>query len=249
MIQSAEAEQVIHTHKLALRDIAEAKRAKDRFAQLKKAEAHPKVAEVAQEKMWRNQMKEARTSQERAKVVDEGIKEAIVKYPEQAEQIRKEGESLKGAFEELKEKVKGSPTSSNANGPRKVADEAIQFIRGIQDKIENLLKKIPVIGRTPIGRDLVSGGIIAILEEIEDRTGVNLHVGKVGTLLFGRARSGGLGLIFRGWGKELAREQIINYKVSEAKSQYLSNDNSERAKFPKQSKSIQKKALESIRAS
>lgn len=105
MIKSAEAEQTIHTHKLALRDIGEAKRARDRFSQLQKVEGKPKVASVAEEKMWRNQMQNARSEQARAQVIEEGVQEIAAKHPEQAQAILQEGEKLKEEVNQIFRKI------------------------------------------------------------------------------------------------------------------------------------------------
>lgn len=234
MIQSVESEKIIHNHKLALREINETKKARDRFTQLKKVEAKPKVSNVAQEKMWKNQMKEARTSQERAKVIDEGIKETAAKHPEQAEQIHKEGEKLKEATEDILGK---------AHGPSVKPKDAFAYAKDLAEKLAKFRSDYPRLAK--YGQEILVGVLAALYDDIKKEYDLAVTSGAIISASLGRPGKAWVRVI----SNQITRKILKEWHISKAKDQYLSNDNEERAKFMKQSPSIRKKAIDELRAS
>ncbi len=101
MIQSAEAEKTIQNRRFGLREMAERHKAEERFKQIKKDGAKPEVGKVAQERMWKTRIEEAKTPEARSKVIDEGIEQIASEHPEQANKIRAEGAKLKDSVEDL----------------------------------------------------------------------------------------------------------------------------------------------------
>ncbi len=234
MIESAEAEQVIHNHKLAIREINETKKASDRFSQLKQGPKEPKVSQVANEKMWRNQIREARTSQERAKVIDEGVEQAAKAHPDQADKILKEGQSLKKEADSLFENVRG-----------KIPDpkQAKDFSKKVSESIMNFKMTYPKLAR--YGQEILVGVATAVYDDIKKEYDLPIGAGTIASAVLGNSR----GAWIRVMTNQITKAALKKWHVSKAKDQYLSNDPVERRKWMKQPESVKRKAKKEIRAS
>lgn len=243
MVQSAEAEKVIQNRRFGLREMAERHKAQQRFKQLGKAEGKPEVKKVAQEKMWKERLVEAKSPEARSQVVDDGIEQIASKDPKNAEKIRAEGQKLKEGVEDLfKQKPpKSPPPLPSDKGAKNSAREAYEYLKKIQDKIESLLKKVPVLGQYELGRDIIAGAISAGIDEANKELGLNIPVGQLTTLIFGRGGKGGYRVFVRNFAKKQTQEFIRSLKVKRARDAFKKKDSKKFFSYPK---SIQKEAKE-----
>lgn len=250
MIESAEAEKKIHYHKFGLREMAERHKATERFKQLQKAEGKPAVKQVAQEKMWKSRIQEAKTPEARAQVIDEGVEQIAAKDPKNAEKIKAEGETLKESINQPKSPPphpKKPPEPPLPKGEEifkgKSADEAAKkaknILRDFQNFMDNLLKKVPIIGKSQIGRDLITGAFTALWDEFRKEYDVPMSGSVVVAATLGRAKGSGTRVI----GNQLAKWAIKEYKIQRAESLYRNLKSKEFYEYPP---SIRKEAEKRI---
>ncbi len=229
MIESAEAEQTIHNHKLALREINETKKASDRFSTLTKSEKSPKV-----EKVWKDQFKEAKTPAERGKVIDEGVEQAAKSHPEQAEKIAKEGEKLKSEAESILDKVHG-----NIPEPK----SAKEFAKSIAESIMNFKMAFPQLAR--YGQEILVGVATGIYDDVKKEYDLPIGSGTIASAVLGRGRDAWIRVLTN----QITKKALKKWHVHNAKDQYLSNDPEKRRKWMNQPESVKRKAKKELRGS
>jgi len=101
MIESAEAEKIIHRHKMGLRQMSETHKANERFKKIQASEKKTASSKVAQEKMWKGRFDQAKTAEERASVINEAVDQMARENPALEKELRAEGERLKEKIENL----------------------------------------------------------------------------------------------------------------------------------------------------
>jgi len=257
MIESAEAEKKIHYHKFGLREMAERHKATERFKQLQKAEGKPAVKEVAQQKMWKTRIQEAKTPEARAQVIDEGVEKIAAKDPKNAEKVKAEGETLKESVDEMfgrKEPKSPPPPPKKPPEPPlpkgeelfkgksadEVAKKAKNILRDFQNFMDNLLKKVPIIGKSQIGRDLMTGAFTALWDEFRKEYDVRMSGSVVVAATLGRAKGSGTRVL----GNQLAKWAIKEYKIYRAESLYRNLKSKEFYEYPPSiRKEAEKRAL------
>jgi len=246
MIKSAEAENAIHRHKIGLREISNRHRAQERFGRLRKAEGGEKTAQVAREKMWKDQIQEATSPQERARVFEEGIEQAAAENPKHAEQIKKEGSGLHEAFEKVKAETENLNASKVKEAPnaQEAAKRAKNGFNRFVNNFKDLKSNFPYIWRTQAGRDFITGITIALVDEGLDLIGIELPIGTstLASIILGR--SGGARAGFRVAGNSIAKAAVREWKIHNAKKYYEGNSMEDEEKFSSYSPSIRKQAAQ-----
>lgn len=256
MVESAEAEAIIHKHNFGLRQMSERHKAKERMAHFKKIQESPKVKQSAQEKMWKERIKESyKNPEERAKVIDEAVEEiaAKEKSPETAKKIHTEKESLKESVnvaekegESLGETLKKVKESEESLG--KKSKSAYESFKKFGEKIDNLLKKVPVLGSSPIGRNVIIGVVSGMYDAINQEYKI-LPFATAGQVLAPFIGRGGLiGGGIRGFAsratKEWAEDQFKEDKIRQAEKAYRRHDDKALLKYsPKVKKEARQRAF------
>lgn len=262
MIKSAEAEKTIQNRRFGLREMAERHKAQERFKKLQKDGAKPEVSKVAQEKMWKGRMEEAKTAEERAAVVDDAVEQVANEQPEKAARIRDEGEKLKDSIENLfkpreskappsvkGEKTRmgdghkkppppppeapsagkgaGIPSKEEILGKPKSAAEAakngLNYLRDIQKKIDDMLSKIPIIGKYWFVRDMIFGAVSVGFDLLHKETDFPFTGADAVSVIAGRPGYGGLRHIARKFGKEATKWGIKWFKELMEVRSYLAS--------------------------
>lgn len=240
MIKSAEAENAIHRHKIALREISNRQKAQERFARLKKAEGGDKTSKLARERMWKERIEEGRTPQERAQVIDEAVEQIAIENPKASDQIKKEGGKLGEAFKKVREEAeKLNPDSvKKASNAKDAAKKARNMFDKLIDDISAFRSNFPYIWRTDLGKDLIFGIAGAIWDEVKKEVDMPLTSGSI-IALMGGGRYGRYGR--RQVINQIAKWGIAEWQIGKAKAAYERNDEAEFSKF---TSSIRKKARE-----
>lgn len=260
MIQSAEAEKTIQNRRFGLREMAERHKAHERFKKLEKAEGKPEHGKVAQERMWKSRISEAKTPQERAKVIGEGVEQIAAENPKQAERIRVEGEKLKESVEDLfkKKPPEEMPSSGGQKPPPKppkppeaplpsgeemfkgrTANDAVKKGKKHFEKfaadIRALRDSFPYIWHTSLGRDLIAGvGVAAFDEFLAKDLDLPFTASAVVSATLGRGRAG-----TRVISNMATKWAIRKWRLGEAEDAFRKKD---AKKFKSYTPSIQKAA-------
>jgi len=239
LIEQTEAERTIHRHKLGLRETAERHKAQERFKELEPKEGKPKVGKVAQEKMWRQRIEEIKSPQGRAKVSEDLIEEAAQANPKQAEKIRSEKRGLNEALddlakkqEQIKEKVSSTPKSS-----KEAKEVATETIENWHKSFQDLLRKVPVLGKTQLGRDAMIGIISGLVDEVKKEYDIPFTTSSMIAATLGRAT----GAPIRIMANQLTKWRLKKYHVEKAAEAYRQHNEK---KFKSYSPSIRKEAKE-----
>lgn len=210
MIKQTEAEKIIHRRKLRLREMAERKRAQERLKNLKPArdskterymgsrrekikkfEEDFKNPEKNSEKIFEEAAEQAKKEKPK---LEEQIKESKQQFKEEAKKGKKAGSDLGEDLDSLKKE----------KSAKEAAKKGMHYIKKFQVWSDRLLKKIPWLGQTEIGRDVLKGMIQAALEEASRVVNLGISPGVVMSLGFGRPRGAFL---------RLATHQFIKNKI------------------------------------
>lgn len=212
-----DAENAIHRHKLALREMHQRKVAQDRFGKLTKAEGKPKVAEAAKPAIEkRAQIAERlKTSEGRAQIADDAIEEvaAKAKTPKEAEQVRAQKETLKDAIEKvhakgekIKEKVASGADTKTLPQKRK------SILNDLSDFIDSFKKGPTAFYQTRLGKDLLLGTAVPVISEILKENGIDIPANPLISAVLG---GGGLrGSGYRALFSVITKKLIETYKKS-----------------------------------
>lgn len=236
LIDSAEAENTIHRHKLALREMQQRKLASERFKKLKPSSGSEKAKEAFSQKAWKEKIESAGTPQARAKIVVEGAEEVAAQNPSNAAKIKKEGESLS---ETIKEIAEDTSKVKDLKEPAKAKSFGEAFVGDLKEFKE----KFPYFWKSRLGKDLLIGVGTASLDDIKKELDIDIPVsaGQVASLVIGR---GGRGRSIRFIVNGITKAIIKKAKINSAVDAYNQSD---MKKFNEYPASIQKKAKEKIR--
>ena len=268
MIQSADAEIIIHRKNLALREMQQRKIASERLRT--KTGIEPKDERT--QKIFRERLESAKTPQERSAVMDQEIEKMVEMVPPELQpKIEQEAQIVKQGVEDLLKvrepkappSVKGEKvgfakpqepqTASTEQGipnwrdfvgkaktPKDATKKALNWLKQLQFKTESLLRKVPVLGKYYFGRDFMIGAIGAAFDEIRKETDAPISWSDASLFIGRTGRKEGLKrLVLRKISKRIVNNAIQSYKVSQAKKAYEAHDEE---KFSKYKRSIQKKA-------
>ncbi len=182
MVDSAQAENTIHRHKLKLRQMDQRKLARERLGKTTKEVGPTKSREVAKEILSGKKSPKA--------AAEEISEEAAKKNPKNAEKIAEEAPHLEEVFEEVKkaeeelgtgakrekkatgkEETQGTKESKkakdakDAKNKKEKAKKTISVMRKLQKKVDALLSKVPILGKYPAARDVMGGLIQGLIME------------------------------------------------------------------------------------
>jgi len=239
LIDHVEAENAIHRHKIALREMNQRKLAQERLSKLKPIEAEPKVSEVAQKNIWRDRISSAKTTEGKAKVVEEAAEEAAKSDPQHAEQFSKEKEKAKEFFSKEKPYPKADDFIKKSD--KKISKEISNHLDKLKKEWESLKNSMPFFWKSRIGREFLIGVGTAIATDFGKEIGIEVPSGLTAILVgYGGKNIRGI----RALSHYMTRKVIQKVHVERAKEAYKQND---MKKFKEFSPSIQKKVKESFR--
>jgi hypothetical protein len=245
LLDQIEAERAIQHRRLALRETAERKKLSDRLGKLEKKGPEPKVTKTVQEKIWRDRIVASESPEAQAGVIDEAVEQVAKESPKASEQIRKEGERLKDFGKERFREPKTpetEPLPKSGETAKSQAKSALKAIREFQNKIDNLLKKIPILGKTFIGRNIAAGLIISLLDQINKDLKLGIPTGVISTIFFKRI----IGIPVQQVGKMIGNKLIKAYRTKQAKDAY---EKGNAKKFYSYPPAIRKEAVENFKSS
>lgn len=237
MIKSAEAENTIHRHKFALREISERKKAQERIAQFQKQQAHPKVKKAAEQKMWREHVKNIKTAEGRTKAANDLVEDVAKKDPKIGESLRKDKNDLKDVFEKInkkseniKETLKSIPKEKDA---KKFSHKILDDFKEVWD---SLVHKNKPVWKTKIVQESLKGLFLGIIDDVLKELDSPIGTSIIAYAAWGRGRGP-----YQIAAHKLAKAGIKKYKVNEAAKAYKRHDN---AALNNYSPSIKKLARE-----
>ncbi len=241
MIDSAEAERTIHKHKFGLREMAERKKASERLAKFKAQEGKIEVKRLAQEKMWKDRIQELKTPEGRAKIAEEITENGAKENPKLASEIRKEKTKFQQALGEL-EKATENSSQSLANTPSSASSankQSKNIAKQLKDSVDNLLSKVPVLGKTEWGKDVLKGIISSLFGEMIKESDLDLGVAPstLATLALGRQQGAMIRIIAAG----ITKKYLQSRKIQKATELYKQHKDKELLNY---SPAIRKKAKE-----
>lgn len=251
MSDHVDAENAIHRHKLALREIQQRKVASDRLGKLQPSEGKPEVAEAARPAIEsRAQMAERmKTAEGRAQVADEAVENAAAKAktPQEAQEIRSQKSSVKEALEEINkksEKLKEKVTS-----PIKTKEDIARKRRSIIGDVQDLLSSLPkgpkAIWNTRLGRDILIGTTVPLVTEILKEADIGLSGSAVVSAVLGGG--GARGSAYRALVTAITKKLMQEFKKNRVKEAIKSGNDKRYAELSKKyGKALTKKAQEEL---
>lgn len=239
LIESAEAENTVHRHKLALREMQQRKIASERFKKLKSSEGNAKAKEVFGQKAWKKKIEDAKTPEARAEIIDEATEVIAEKTPVKSEAVKKEGDGLKGAIERVRQQAENLKNPPQAEKSAKTFVQ--QHIQKWKEEIESFKSSFPNILNSFIGRQLISGILGAAYDDLKKEYDIPFSAGTLTTAAFGGTPRG---IPIRALVNSIAKGIIKDIHIKKAAEAY---NRSDMKKFNDYPPSIQKKAKEKIR--
>lgn len=236
LIESAEAQNTIHRHKLALRETAARHQAKQRFGELKKIEGAPKVQKVSSEKMYREKAPEIKTAEGREKLAEEIVEDTAsqAKDPKIAQSIRNEKGSLKDALEEVRLKnEKIAEDLANGVSPQKAKSKADQIFNDLSKSYKKFMKDLPFLSRH--GVEALTGFLTGLLDSLRKDLGAPFSTTTILASVLGAQRRAPSRIL----GNALAQTLVKKWKISNAADAYKKGDDEKLSGY---STSIKKEA-------
>lgn len=226
LVDHVDAENAIHRHKLALRQIHERKLAQERLGNFRPIEGKPKVGETA-----KPQIKEVgriaesmKTSEGRAKLADD-LTDKISKQakdPKISEKIQSEKGKLKETLEEISRKTEeiSNKSSKTASSTKESVKIGKSIAKDIQDLAEALPKGISAIWSTRLGRDLIIGTAVPVIQEIFKEWDIPISSSSILSASIGNPRGAG----YRALATSIIKFSIKKYKKETLKSAIRKED-------------------------
>lgn len=184
MIDSAEGENAIHQHKMALREMQQRKLAKERLGKFQKIGEDERISRIR---------KTLNTKEGRQNLVDRATEEAKAKNPGKETEIEKEKENFVKIIEDTKKEEAGAKSSGedvlNSKTEKEVVKKATDYTRRVRKYMDYLASKTPLLGRTPLGKDIAKGIMSGIIDAFMPSMGhsvFGLGPSTVTGFLFGR---------------------------------------------------------------
>lgn len=218
LITHAEADSTIHRHTLGLREMEQRKIAKERLG---KTTTKGKTSEISNraEDIFHKRSRPAETAHlgknilegkvSPSLVSEKAAKQAKVQFPSSIERIDKEKTLFQKGLEDIKKDSES--LSQGIKSGTKVKNPFGQ----IQNKMDALLIKVPLLGKSWAGRNILMGVVQGTAEEILEAFGAK----GIGAASWGTALMGGRGAL-RGYPIRISTKQIIRKVTHAAKDFY-----------------------------
>ena len=184
MVDSAEGENAVHRHKMALREIQQRKLAQERLGKFQKISGEEKVRDIS-DKRFKGQQA-GKEAYENPRKMDESLNEAaeeeMAKNPGKEEEIKDEKKTTKEQLYKFRNIVKDA-----LKEPKNVKESIRQQKRFFHDFNEwvdqKLFQKVPIFGKNWLSREVIKGVFGAGLDEIMDAMGLPFQAASVISLL------------------------------------------------------------------
>ena len=233
LVDHVDAENAIHRHKLALRQVHERKLAQERLGNFKPIEGKPKVSQTAkpQIKEMGRIAESMKTSEGRAKLADDFVENVSSKKG--SENLSKDKKSVKEALEEVnkysQEAKDGFKSIPGAKNEKEAVRKSINIVHRIREQMDKLLSKVPILGSSSAGRDFMVGVISSLLSEFIKENNIPIGVSTTASVFLGKRGGAGTRVI----GNTLGKWAIKAWKIENAKSAYRKEDDDLIVKYKK----------------
>jgi hypothetical protein len=249
LMQSAEAENAIHRHNLALREIGQRKLARDRLASASRTEA-PHVTEAAKPGL-ESQARIAeslKSAEGRAQLAEDMIQKAAQENPKLAPQLERERTELQKVFDKVNKKTQEAKEvlSTTASSEKEAVNIAKVIKKDWVDAIESMKRGDLSFFKTRVGRDFLTAVATNMISEAAEEFGFKKPHSSIITAFLGNPYGAGSRYLFS-WA---IRGAIDHFKKENYKSALKGMDDTKAiALRNKYKKSIIKEAEEELLSS
>jgi hypothetical protein len=211
-------------------NLANQKMWRGRFEEAKTSESRGAVFDDAVEQVANEHPEQAEKIRAEGQKLKDSIEELFkTRPPKEPPRVKGERTRTRGRKtpeQEAPPKGKGIPKEeelqTKSKSAKQAAKESLKWVRDFQDKVDDLLGKVPILGKHWVGKDLIIGAIGAAVDELHKEYELPITGGDITNVIFGRAFYG-VRWVTRKWAKNLTKWAIKRVKEEKEVYDYVNS--------------------------